>query len=127
MTIADLITIARTDYLDDAVADYLWDDAFMLRAFSEAQRQACNRTDFLYEDVLITVNSTALSYPLDTRITRLIDVLFAGHQVQKVSLNELIYKRPLWRDETGMLDKQVSYVVRGNTIRFVPAPALADA
>ena len=39
MDIADLITSVRTDYLDDSIAGELWDNNFMFRAFTEAQRQ----------------------------------------------------------------------------------------
>lgn len=126
MTIAELLTIARGIYLSEGVGDYLWIDSFVLTAFSEAQRQACNRTDFIYEDLTITLNDGVPSYTLNSRITRLNMVLFDGIEVVKRSASELDYINKTWRSDTAMSGKNCSYVVRGNKIRFVPAPAIDD-
>ena len=127
MNIGDLVTIAREDYLDDNTKDSkLWNDQFMLRAFTEAQRQACNRTDFLFDELEVTLVDGSVSYVLDTRITKIDKVLFEGKQVEKVSLSNLDYKTPSWPSETGMTGKTIKYMIRGNRIRFVPSPTADD-
>lgn len=125
MDIASLITIARKDYLADSVNEYLWDNAFMLRSFTEAQRQACNRTNFNYEEFSITLINGTTSYIINPRITKLVNVIFEGNILEKLSQEALDVRTPLWRTETAMTGKECRYAIRGNKIRFVPSP-LAD-
>jgi hypothetical protein len=126
MTIAELLNLTRGIYLTEGVGDFLWIDSISLSMFSEAQRQACNRTDFIYEELTIPlVNGTAL-YTLNSRITRLNNVMFEGLPVIKTTPTALDYTNSTWRTDTAMSGKECSYVVRGNQLRFVPAPALAD-
>jgi len=49
MQIADLITIARQDYLYDVAQPYRWSDEFLCRSFLEAERQSCNRWNLIFD------------------------------------------------------------------------------
>ena len=133
-TVAELFTIIITDYLDNGsgTAKDLWDHAFLFRALNEAQEQACNRTNIIYDDsaAAITkinlVNGTA-TYKLDQRITVVDHVMFDSIKCTHVSKEEIEKGTPGWRALTGMTGKTIQYVIRGRTIRFVPSPNIDDA
>ena len=127
MKIADLILIARTDYLDDVVGSDLWDDDFMFRAFSEAERQACNRQNFLYDDnIPITLVADQTTYRLPSNITKLDKFIFQSNVIAHLSKHELERSYPAWRDQTGMKDQVVSFFVQARNVRFVPSPTTDD-
>ena len=128
MDITSLIKIVREDYLDDTNADKpLWDNNFMLRSFTEAQRQACNRTEFNFEELSITLVNGKSSYTLDSRITKLVNIIFEGNLLVKRSIEELDYNQSDWRTLTVMTGKECNYAIRGNKIRFIPSPTVNDA
>jgi len=122
-TITSLIDIVRTDYLDDAIASYLWSDAFMYRSFCEAERQACNRANLIFDDT-ITINLTdgVSSYALSQKINVLQYVGIGGVQATHKSQEELERTTPAWRTKTGITSETPQYVIRGRTIRFIPTP-----
>jgi hypothetical protein len=126
MTIAELLTLARGIYLSEGIGDYLWIDSLALSMFSEAQRQACNRTDFIFEEFSIPLVSGTSSYALSNRITRLHDVMFQGVTVTKRSIAELDHTNSTWRSDSAMSGKDCGYAIRGDKIRFIPAPAIDD-
>jgi len=127
MKIAELILIARTDYLDDPIGDLLWDDDFMFRAFSEAERQACNRQNFLYDDnIPITLVADQTTYRLPTNITKIDKFIFQNNVIGHLSKHELERLRPAWREETGMTDNVIEYFIQARNIRFVPSPTVDD-
>lgn len=128
MLISELIIYARDDYLDDVPeVDKLWDDAFMLRAFTEAQRQACNRTDFLFEALPVTLLLGESSCVLNPRITRLCAVLWQGRPLKKTSVAEQDYRSGYWRDPAVFNNHWPCYYVRGNQIFFTSALAIEQS
>lgn len=131
MDIADLITSVRTDYLDDSIAGELWDNNFMFRAFTEAQRQVCNRQNILFDDstaeyTSITLVDGTASYALSPKITDIEQVIFDSLAVTQLSKHELERSTPAWRAKTGMTGKVVNYIIRGKSIRFIPSPDADD-
>ena len=141
MEITDLITVLREDYLDDTFSgwetateaekndQFLWTDAFLLRSLTEAQRQACNRTDFLFDDSTfsVTLVSGNPSYNIDKRITFIDEVTFDGAKVAHKSREEFQRLHPTWRVDTGMTDKSTEYIMRGHKLRIYPIPDAVDA
>lgn len=140
-TAGELISIIRTDYLDDnpevAVGTpagdipYLWKDAFLYRALSEAQKQACKRMHLIYDDTSaatsITLVNNTHTYTLDASITKVEAVRFNGKAVVHKSRTELDEQDPEWRTYQGMIDNECRYAVRGHKIRFSPYPDATDA
>lgn len=142
MNASELITIIREDYLNDtfngwesATDDekedqFLWTDKFLLRSLSEAQRQACNRTDFLYDDSSVMTQIKMIenqsTYKISQKITFIEYASFDGTEITHYSKDEFNNKYPSWRADTGMTDKVVSYVMRGHSLRVHPTPDIDD-
>lgn len=126
MNLCQLVESVRNDCLDDKAKEYLWDDGFMLRSFTEAQRQACNRTNFIYDELQVTLVENSAIYDVPPEITQIVNLVFEGNVMDKASLASLDKWTPTWRTEAGMAGKTCRYAVMGNRIRFVPSPAAAD-
>lgn len=142
MEIGELITTLREDYLDDVFegwesatddekeGQFLWSDAFLIRSLSEAQKQACNRTDFLYDDsskiTKITLIDGQSTYSIDPLITFVEYAGFDGEEVELLSKHELQRQNAQWRTLTGMTGNKVYCIMRGHSVRFVPAPNSTD-
>lgn len=132
MQVSKLITQVREDYLDDTNSDaYLWSDASLLRKFTEAERQACNRANLIYDDstyyTSLTLVSGQASYDLDPKITVVENIIFDGDIVVKKTREELDKLQPTWRTDTGMADKVIYAVITGKQIRFNYIPDATDA
>lgn len=122
----EIITSARLDYLDDATPEYLWPDDRLLRYLSEAQRQACTRWDYIFDDstpaiTLITVANGAVNYRLHPQITRIKCIRVDGKPVQRKTRDEMDTYYPTWRDPEGY-DGDTVAIVSGRTLRIVPQP-----
>ena len=127
MNVWDLETVIREDYLHDIRPDFLWSKAFILRALNESVRQACNRTNFLFDDtVSITLVNGTASYPISQLTTQIEYVEFENKEVEHISKHDIQRKDPEWRTRTVMTDKVVHYMMRGRTLTFIPSPALVD-
>lgn len=141
MEISELITTIREDYLSDIFEgwenatdaerndQFLWPDKALLRYISEAQRQACNRSDLLYDDetfsfALIDGNP---SYKFDNRITRIEQVSLNSKTVQHLSKIQLQMSYPNWRTDSGIGTNNAQYTVRGYRMRMHPIPNATDA
>lgn len=129
MNVRDLICVLREDYLHDTEKDYLWPDAFLIRALNEAERQACNRANLLFDDATysLTLTDGVASYAVNPLVTQIEYVEFNGKEVLHKSKHEVQRDDALWRTRSGMLDKPVSYIMRGHTLTLTPKPDAADA
>lgn len=132
MLIADLIATIRTDYLYDTVAPYLWDDDSLLRKLTEAQRQACNRANLIYDDstpayTRITLVNGQASYAFDQKLTVIENILFAGKYVTKKTKEEMDVISGTWRTDSGMTGKPIYAVISGHKLRLSPTPDATDA
>ena len=128
MNIEQLITSVRYDYLDDGPEStpkkHLWDDEFMFRAFTEAERQACNRQNLLFDDstafyTQLKLKSGQSTYDVPQLVTKVEYVGFEDAAIERQSKHEIERNNPAWRTLTGMAGKQVQYVMRGHKIRFI--------
>lgn len=127
MKLEDLILIVRADYLDDSRGDELWDEDFMFRSFTEAQRQACNRQNLLFsDDETISLNNGVSTYDLPQLATNIKYVGIEGKEVKHQSVKEVEASNPAWRTESGVTGKSVKFIIRGNRIRFIPMPDAND-
>jgi hypothetical protein len=129
VNISELTRIARTDFLNDAVGtvqdEFTWKNDFFLRSFSEAQRQACIRVDFLFTDSLyIKLKSGVRSYTLPTNLNRITALTFDGEEINQAFVEQLPKD---WRNETGFsTDSNQRFIIRGNQISIFPKPDAID-
>ena len=126
MTLAQLVKIIRIDFINDKITpNQKWDDAFFIRSFSEAQKQACNRTDFIFSNSInLTLANGVSSYLLPTNLTRIIALTFECYELPKVLVEQLAADWRLW---TGFSEsRERKYMVRGNKVVFVPTPNAVD-
>lgn len=131
MNVGELKTIIREDYLDDAVATYLWSDTFILRSLNHAERQACNRMDLLYDDstaayTQVTLADGTATYAIDAKVNRIENVLFENKLVTHKSKEEMERLDPNWRTQQGMTGNVVFHVMRGRNMMFYPYPDSDD-
>jgi len=141
MEISELITILREDYLSDTFEgwedasdaekndQFLWPDKALFRYITEAQRQACNRTDFLYkESFSITLVQGSPSYKINGKITFIEKVTMDGTtDVTHMSKAQFQNDFPTWRTDEGMEGQPLKYVMRGHVLRIYPIPDAVDA
>jgi hypothetical protein len=132
MQVSDILETARADYLNDTALDYLWDADSMLRKINEAQRQACNRANLIYDDstpayTRITLVAGQASYPLHPKLTVIENIILNGVIITKKTKENLDTQIPTWRTDSGMLNKEVYAVIKGRTLRFTPIPDATDA
>lgn len=125
MNIESLIEVYRKDFTDDKANKNRWSDEFCLRSFSEAQKQACNRVDLLFDNSLYLILKNGRStYLLPERLTRLVDLTMGGIAIRKVLPTQL---KSDWRSQTGFSEStDKCYIIRGNQVTFVPAPDAVD-
>lgn len=136
-----MITILREDYLDDTFSgwqsasdaekedQFLWSDSALLRYITEAQRQACNRTDFLFDDTSfpITLVAGTHTYPISNKITFIEHVDFDNSKdVVHMSMEEVKRLNSDWRTRSGMTGQDLSYTIRGRNMRVYPIPDSVD-
>lgn len=127
MTVQELLTIIREDYLDDSAESYLWSDAQLLRYLAEAEHQACNRANLIYDDTTpeiarISLINNKATYPISQLINVVESANIDGTACIKLAFHELERTRPSWRTESGITNKTVNYIIRGRSIRLVPYP-----
>lgn len=139
MEISELITIIREDYLDDTFSGwenadeadqddlFLWSNKALLRYLNEAQRQACNRTDFLSKDFTISLKDGVSSYNISNKITFIEEVSLYGKPVIHMSADDLKRKFSTWRTDSSIGDSQAYYTIRARKLRVYSIPDAADA
>lgn len=142
MEISELITIIREDYLSDTFEgwedasdaekddQFLWTDKTLLRYINEAQKQACNRTDFLFDDeeFSITLVAGSPSYAIDQKIVFIEQVTFDDRVTARHrSKTSFQADNPGWRTDESMEGKDLSFVIRNRKLRIHPIPDAIDA
>ncbi len=134
MLVSELITSVREDYLDDKAdaTNYLWPDKAMLRYFTEAERQACNRANLIYDDsttayTRITLVSGQSSYAIDPKVTVIENIIFDGKYITKKTKEDMDVLSPTWRTDSGMAGKTIYAVISGRKLRVSPVPDATDA
>ena len=74
MTILELITIARRDFLDDNVQEYLWSDTVLALFATKAEQEACKRASLLLDDTTQTADNIASGTTTSTVANKLVDL-----------------------------------------------------
>ena len=132
MQVSTLFATIREDYTEDTNSQsYLWSDASLLRKCTEAERQACNRADLIFDDSTVQYTQVALisgqaSYTIDPKVTKIVQVRFDGNVLVQKTPEELDSLQSTWRTDTGLLDKTVYYTIKGRKIRFNYIPDATD-
>jgi hypothetical protein len=145
MNAGELIVSIREDYLDDIFDgwelaseeerndQFLWSDKALFRYITEAQRQACNRTDFLYDESSnlskITLKDGVRNYKIDPKITVIEEILYDGEPVIHITKEMRDRMLPNWQTATAdtSIGNKRYYWARGRNLYFYPIPGATDA
>lgn len=127
MTVADFIAQFRSD-LDDAVADYLWSDADIIRYLNGAVREACERA-LLIEDrtsaaSLITTAIGTADYALHPSVIQIKRVAFRGRPLVETSVEQMDAECCNWESQSG---EPRRYIANDLAILLTPKPDTAEA
>jgi len=138
MTGAEIILTAREDFLDDAVATYLWSDNLLQKYLNLAEREACRRASLLLDDSTandsestplplcsLTVVAGTDTYVISKKILRILNCVPAStsQSIEKKTEDFLDEFYPTWRGAEG---DPVYYLEDKNKIRLVPTPVNND-
>lgn len=127
----DIYSIIREEYLYDVSEPFRWSDSFIYRSLIEAERQACNRWNYIFDASTANICTIPLlhgvqTYPISLLITavKYASVTIAGTTTEatKKTAAEQNYSFPLWRSDAGMKGKPISYTIRGRTLSVVSIP-----
>jgi hypothetical protein len=125
-TISDLVFEARTDLLNDTVADYLWSTEQLTRYAMEAITEACKRAPLITRAKILSIVAGQADYVMDQSI----------RQVYRAKLN--LANRPLVQTTDAILSLQygsaylkqagtpTQFVRHGHKIRLYPIPLVND-
>ena len=132
MTGAEIIAATREDYLDDAVAPFLWSNAVLERYLNRAEQEASRRLNLIVDKTtatdsvslpLCSLNVVAETsvYTISKKILRIINCIpswnsVAIKQVTEGWLDEIY---PNWRTDTG---NPIYFLVDKGEITLVPTP-----
>ena len=128
MTLLELLTELREDYLDDTVAPYLWGDPTLKRFLNRAQVEAAMRQRLLVDETTaaiceVTLVADQASYPLDSRIVLVEDIRLDNIPLTKRTKAQLDRIEPAWHLRTGTVD---TYLQNDLTITLLPTPTAAE-
>jgi len=131
MKASEIILTVREDYTEDTVKPYLFSDESLLRKLTEAERQVCNRGNYLFDDsnpeyTRINLIDGFQSYQLSTKVTVVEKVIFDGVPLVKKTKEELDRDYSTWRTDTTLTGNTVYYAISGKTIYFSRIPDSTD-
>jgi hypothetical protein len=111
MNRAQLVKMAREDYLDDVndAADpeplYRWSTRFLIRSLGEAERVACRSGScrLIYDETTdetctITLVAGTQSYAISPKVTRIERIMYDGDVLERVTPQDLDERVTGWRD-----------------------------
>lgn len=144
MEIKEIITILREDYLSDVFEgwedatdaekndQFLWPDKALFRYLTEAERQACNRTDFLYDDttsniVEITLVEGQRDYAISNKITVIEGAWYNSQRIEHISVQDRDLHFPDWQTASGLGSNSLGYWVRRRKLFLTRIPDAVDA
>ncbi len=120
-------------FLEDNVLPQLWSDLELKRYANEAEREACRRSELLFDSTTpdvcrIAVVAGVATYPLHSRIRRIVSAMLVSSQYilsqcARHQLDRQTGSSMNWRVSSG---QPVAYVVDVTTIRFFPIPVSDD-
>jgi hypothetical protein len=130
MNLRDLIDEFRWEAADEATAPF-WTDAFLARAASQAEQEACRRGALILDSsspfCSISFGAGDNLLKLDGKILeiRRAKISIPGRKIDPVTSSHLDRNSDQWESETG---EPLAYVTDYHTgsIRLYPTPAAAD-
>lgn len=138
MTGAEIILAAREDFLDDAVAPFLWSDTLLERYLNLAEAEACRRASLLLDDTTaedseatplplcsLTVVADTSSYVISKKILRILTCVPAStsRPIEKKTEDWLDEFYTTWRSAEG---DPVYFLEKKGRITLVPQPVSDD-
>lgn len=126
MNIAGLVSEARSDLLDDAVAPYLWSDVQLTRFVNEAVQEACLRAPLLERVKTLAITSDQADYKLDSSTRQILFAklnLGSGSLIQTTESELSLNRGSNWRINTGT---PTHYLRAGSKLRLYPIPTAND-
>lgn len=123
MTLADMIQMAREDWLADTAQPYLWSDPQITRALNIALVEACRRARLIVDASTFTLTFDGpTAVPLDDKVIFIRRAVTVGEArpLRRASVKDLDDRRPGWEEEVG--DPR-HYVVDADSmsVRLFPA------
>jgi hypothetical protein len=130
MNLRDLIDEFRWEAADEAITPF-WTDAFLARAASQAEQEACRRGALILDSsspfCSISFGAGDNLLQLDGRILeiRRARLSVAGRRIYPITVAQLDRNNEQWESETG---EPLAYVTDYQTghIRLYPTPTAAD-
>jgi hypothetical protein len=125
-TISDLVNEARSDLLNDTVADYLWSTEQLTRYANEAITEACKRAPLITRAKTLSIVAAQADYVMDASI----------RQIYRAKLN--LATRPLLQTTDVILSMQhgtayqtytgtpTHFVRHGHKLKLYPIPIVDD-
>ena len=138
MTGAEIILAAREDFLDDAVAPFLWSDTLLERYLNLSEAEACRRASLLLDDTTandsegtplplcsLTVVAGTSSYVISKKILRILTCVPAStsRPIEKKTEDWLDEFYTTWRSAEG---DPVYFLEKKGRITLVPQPVTND-
>lgn len=126
MNINDVVSSARSDFLDDVVEPYIWSDAQLTRFANESVIEACKRAPLLKGVFNIPVTIGQSSYVLDDSI-RQIYIAKLGLADKPLDMTTdiqlSIFRGHNWRVENNT---PTHYIRRGKELTLYAKPVVDD-
>jgi hypothetical protein len=150
MTVNELITALREDFLDDLKVPYGWSNQFCLRVINEAERQICRRAYPIHDKTTVNDGSTSVlplcslsvklgvsSYTLSKKIIKIDSIQLALSTVPLIQTTRVEMEN--WITNWGALTGTPEYFIfeetvgsagtsgaYGWTLRLIPIPVVDD-
>jgi hypothetical protein len=125
-TISDLVTEARTDLLNDTVADYLWSTEQLTRYANEAITEACKRAPLITRTKTVAVLKTVADYVMDSSIRQIYRAklnLSTRPLIQSTDVIMSMQHGTEWQTRTGT---PTHFIRHGHKLKLYPIPLVND-
>jgi hypothetical protein len=73
LTVNELISVARSDFLHDIKEPYKWSDVYLAQLFSQAEREACRRACIILDKTTQTSGNVATGTATSTTANKIVD------------------------------------------------------
>lgn len=122
MNLAEMIAVAREDYLNDVQEPRLWSDEQIARALNDALVDAVRRGRLVVDNSRkVTVRGACAQLDADIIYIKRAAVMGRGTRLRRVSIKDLDDSCPGWQNDVG---EPLFYLVDAGSgeLRLYPAP-----
>ncbi|MBF5006854.1 phage adaptor protein [Diaphorobacter caeni] len=126
MKVDQLLAAFRSD-LDDAVENYLWSDADLVRYLNSAVQEACERAKLIEDRLTPAVVPAQAFYELHASVFEIKRVTFRGRPLDETSVEKLDCDSPGWENRHGQPQLYIFEPATGKLkprVRLVPNPTV---